>query len=99
MNNSYPQLDLKPQPLDLKSEALPTELAGETLKSDPVEKWLPGSIFNVKKYSSGHFSTLKADTGQILTLDFELKVVKKWLPPRNFYLHGGHVPTISSHWK
>ena len=54
--------------------------SGVTLKSDPVEKWLPGSFFNVKNDSPGHFSTLKADTVQILTLNFEPKVVKKWLP-------------------
>ena len=70
-------------------------LAGVTLKSDPVENWLPGSFFNVKNDSRGHFSTLKADTGQILTLNFEPKVVKKWLPPWNFDLQGGHFSTIS----
>ena len=41
-----PQWDSNPQPFDSKSDALPTELAGVTLNSDPVEKWLPGSIFN-----------------------------------------------------
>ena len=54
--------------------------AGVTLKSVHVAKWLPWSIFNVKNDSPGHFSMLKADTGQILTLNFEPKVVKKWLP-------------------
>ena len=62
--------------------------AGVTLKSDPVEKWLPGSFFNIKNDSPGHFSTLKADTGQIFALNFEPKVVKKWLPPWNFDLQG-----------
>ena len=74
-------------------------LAGVTLKSDPVEKWLPGSFFNGKNDSPGHFSTLKADTGQILTLNFEPKVFKKLLPPWNFDLQGGHFSTISPHWK
>ena len=40
----------------------------------------PRVIFNVKSDSRGHFSTLKADTVQILTLNFEPQVVKKWLP-------------------
>ena len=34
----------------------------------------------MKNDSPGNFSTLKADTGQILTLNFEPKVVKKLLP-------------------
>ena len=63
--------------------------AGVTLNSDPVEKWLLGSFFNVKSDSPGHFSTLKADTVQILTLNFEPQVVKKWLPPWNFDFQGG----------
>ena len=63
--------------------------AGVTLNSDPVEKWLPGSFFNVKSDSPGHFSTLKADTVQILILNFEPHVVKKWLPPWNFDFQGG----------
>ena len=62
---------------------------GVTLKSDPVEKWLSGSFFNVKNDSPSHFSTLKADPVQMLTLNFEPKVVKKWLPPWNFDLQGG----------
>ena len=53
------------------------EPAGVTLNSDPVEKWLPGSFFNGKSDSPGHFSTLKADTVKILTLNFEPQVVKK----------------------
>ena len=61
---------------------------GVTLNSDPVEKWLPGSFFNVKSDSPGHFSTLKADTVQFLTLNFEPQVVKKWLPPWNFDFQG-----------
>ena len=63
-------------------------ISGVTLKSDSVEKWLPGSFFNVKSDSPGHFSTLKADTVQILTLNFEPEVVKKW-PPMKFRLPGG----------
>ena len=73
--------------------------AGVTLNSDPVEKWLPGSFFNVKSDSPGHFSTLKAGTVQILTLNFEPQVVKKWLPPWNFDFKGGHFSTISPNWK
>ena len=61
---------------------------GVTLNSDPVEKWLPGSFFNIKSDSRGHFSTLKADTVQILTLNFEPQVVKNWLPPWNFDFQG-----------
>ena len=62
------------------------DLAGVTLKSDPIEKWLPGSFFNAKNDSPGHFSTLKVDTVPILMLNFEPKVVKKWLHPWNFDL-------------
>ena len=61
---------------------------GVTLKSDPAEKWLPGSFFNVQNDSPGHFSTLKAETVQILTLNYEPKVVKKWLPPWTFDFKG-----------
>ena len=39
----------------------------------------PGSFINVTNDSPGHFSTLKADAVQILTLNFEPKVDKKWL--------------------
>ena len=52
-------------------------IAGVTLKSDPVEKWLPGSLFNVKNDSPGHFSTLKADTCR-----------EKVTPPWNFEHQG-----------
>ena len=69
------------------------------IKSDPVEKWLPGSLFNVKNDSPGHFSTLKADMGQISTLNIEPKVVKKWLPHEILTSKGGHFSTISPHWK
>ena len=64
-------------------------VAGVTLNSDPIEKWLPGSFFNVKSDSPGHFSMLKADTVQILTSNFGTTGRKKVTPPMKFWLPGG----------
>ena len=99
---------MRVEPYDFPSEAknrstegcLKLKKSGVTLNSDPVEKWLPGSFYNVKSDSPGHFSTLKADTVQILTLNFEPQVVKKWLPHEILTSKGGgHFSTISPHWK
>ena len=65
--------------------------SGVTLKSDPVEKWLPGSFFNVKKWLPWSFCNAKSWHGSNLTLNFEPKVVKKWLPREIFTKKGqGH---------
>ena len=42
----------------------------------------------LKNESPCHFSMLKDDTGQILTLQFEPKVVEKWLPHEIFTSRG-----------